>query len=112
MKLVCAVIKPHRLEPVKKALERIGVRGLTVSEVQGFGRQHGHSETYRGTEYTVSFNPKTRLEILVTDDVVDTVVDTIVTEARTDSIGDGKLWVLDVGRAVRIRTGEEGDDAL
>lgn len=112
MKLVCAVIKPHRIDAVKKALDRVGVRGLTVSEVQGYGRQQGHSETYRGTEYTVSFNPKTRLEVLVADDHVDTVVDAIVTEARTDSIGDGKLWVLDVGRVVRIRTGEEGPDAL
>ena len=112
MKLVTAVIKPFKLDDVKDALSAIGVQGMTVSEVQGFGRQGGHSETYRGTEYKVLFTPKTRVEVVVADDQADGVVERIVTAARTEKIGDGKVWVTDVGNLVRIRTGERGADAI
>ena len=112
MKLVTAVIKPFKLDDVKDALSAIGVQGMTVSEVQGFGRQGGHSETYRGTEYKVLFTPKTRVEVVVADDQADGVVERIVTAARTEKIGDGKVWVTDVGNVVRIRTGERGADAI
>lgn len=112
MKLVSAVIKPFKLEDVKAALADIGVTGMTVSEVQGFGRQGGHSETYRGTEYRVTFIPKTRIEILVDDSRADSVVAAIIASARTEKIGDGKVWVTAVETLARIRTGELGADAL
>ncbi len=112
MKLVTAVIKPFKLDDVKDALAAVGVQGMTVSEVQGFGRQGGHSETYRGTEYKVLFTPKTRVEIVLDEGDVDKAVDAIVGAARTEKIGDGKVWVTDVGSLVRIRTGEQGADAV
>jgi nitrogen regulatory protein P-II 1 len=112
MQLVTAVIKPFKLDDVKDALAELGVQGMTVGEVQGFGRQGGHSETYRGTEYKVLFTPKTRVEVVVDDGQADAVVDAIVTSARTEKIGDGKVWVTDVGTLVRIRTGERGGDAV
>ena len=112
MQLITAVIKPFKLDDVKDALAELGVQGMTVSEVQGFGRQGGHSETYRGTEYKVLFTPKTRVEVVVEDSQVDAMVATIVTAARTEKIGDGKVWVTDVGSLVRIRTGERGADAV
>ena len=111
MQLITAVIKPFKLDDVRDALGAIGVQGMTVTEVQGFGRQGGHTETYRGTEYTVTFTPKTRLELVVDDGLVDQVVETLVQAARTDKIGDGKVWVAPVSRLVRIRTGEQGPDA-
>jgi nitrogen regulatory protein P-II 1 len=110
MQLVTAVIKPHVVDGVKDALKAIGVQGMTVAEVKGFGRQGGHTETYRGTEYTVDFVPKVMVEV-VTDDP-DLVVDAISKAASTGKIGDGKIWVTDVARLVRIRTGEEGQDAI
>jgi nitrogen regulatory protein P-II 1 len=112
MKLVTAVIKPFKLEDVKTALAEVGVQGMTVSEVQGFGRQGGHSETYRGTEYRVTFTPKTRIEVLVDDAGTEAAVDAIITAARTDKIGDGKVWVTSVETAARIRTGERDGDAV
>ncbi len=112
MKLVTAVIKPFKLEDVKSAIADVGVQGMTVSEVQGFGRQGGHSETYRGTEYRVTFTPKTRIEILVDDDVVDAVIEAVISSARTEKIGDGKVWVTPVETVARIRTGERGSDAV
>ncbi len=112
MKLVTAVIKPHKLDEVKAALEAFGVQGLTVSEASGYGRQRGHTEVYRGAEYTVDFVPKVRVEVLVDDDDVERVTDAIVTAARTEKIGDGKLWVVPVDTVIRIRTGEMGPDAL
>lgn len=112
MKLVTAVIKPFKLEDVKSAIADVGVQGMTVSEVQGFGRQGGHSETYRGTEYRVTFTPKTRIEVLVDDDVVDAVIDAVISSARTEKIGDGKVWVTSVEAVARIRTGERGSDAV
>ncbi len=112
MKLVTAVIKPFKLEDVKSALSDVGLQGMTVSEVQGFGRQGGHSETYRGTEYRVTFTPKTRIEVLVNDEVADTVVETIIESARTEKIGDGKVWVIPVETLARIRTGERDSDAV
>jgi nitrogen regulatory protein P-II 1 len=112
MKLVVAVIKPFKLDEVKEALKSIGVQGLTLTEVQGFGRQGGHTETYRGAEYQIDLVPKVRLEILVDDARTADVVDTVVATARTGKIGDGKVWVIDVDEVVRIRTGERGGDAL
>ena len=112
MKLITAVVKPFRLDEVKDALKAAGVAGITVSEVQGFGRQAGHTEVYRGTEYQVDFVPKVSLSIVVDDGEVDRVVDAISQAARTGKIGDGKVWVTDVDRLVRIRTGEQGPDAL
>ena len=112
MKLVTAVIKPFKLDDVKAALEVLGVQGLTVSEVQGFGRQRGHTEVYRGAEYSVDFVPKVRVEVVVDDSAVDKVVDVIVQAARTGKIGDGKVWVSPVDTVVRVRTGERGADAL
>ena len=112
MKLVTAVVKPFRLDEVKVALGEIGVHAMTVSEVQGFGRQGGHSETYRGTEYQVTFTPKTKVEVVVADEVADATVDAIVEAAATGKIGDGKVWVTHVDHVVRIRTGEAGPDAL
>ena len=112
MKVVVAVIKPFKLDEVKEALEGLGIQGMTVSDVRGFGRQKGHTEVYRGAEYQVDFVPKTRLEIAVDDDQVDGVVKAIVTTARTDAIGDGKVWVVPAEQIIRIRTGEKGADAL
>ena len=112
MKLVCAVIKPFKLDDVKDALKAAGVTGMTVTEVRGFGRQGGHTETYRGAEYQIDFVPKVLLEVVVDDGRADGVVDTIAGAAATGKIGDGKIWVLDVARVVRIRTGEEGADAV
>ena len=112
MKLITAVIKPFKLDEVKEALKGAGVNGITVSEVQGFGRQAGHTETYRGAEYTVEFVPKIKLEIVTDDDLVDRVSDALVAAARTDKIGDGKIWVTDVDQVLRIRTGELGHDAV
>jgi len=112
MKIVIAVIKPFKLEDVKDALEGVGIQGMTVSDARGFGRQKGHTEVYRGAEYQVDFVPKTRIEVAIDDDQVDAVVKAIVTGARTDSIGDGKVWVTDAEQVIRIRTGEKGADAL
>ncbi len=112
MKLVTAVIKPFKLDDVKDALAAAGIQGMTVSEVQGFGRQGGHSETYRGTEYRVLFTPKTRIEVLVDDAQVEAAVDAVISGARTDKIGDGKVWVTPVESVARIRTGEYGSDAI
>ncbi len=112
MKLITAVVKPFKLDDVKDALKAAGITGMTVSEVRGFGRQGGHTETYRGAEYQIDFVPKVSIELVVDDGVVDTVVDTIATAAATGKIGDGKIWVIDVERLTRIRTGEEGPDAI
>jgi nitrogen regulatory protein P-II 1 len=112
MKLVTAIVKPHRLDEVKDALREIGVNGLTTTDVEGFGRQRGHTEVYRGAEYQVDFVPKVRVEVVVDDADAQGVVDAIVKAARTGKIGDGKLWVSDVDRLIRIRTGEMGPDAL
>ena len=112
MKLIVAVIKPFKLDEVKDALTEAGIHGLTVSEVQGFGRQKGHTEVYRGAEYQVDFIPKVRIEVVVDDDRVADATETIADTARTGTIGDGKLWVLPVDEVVRIRTGERGPDAL
>ncbi len=112
MKLVTAIVKPFTLEDVKSALEQIGVLGMTVSEVQGFGRQKGHTEVYRGAEYSVDFVPKVRVEVLADDTQADKVVDAVVEAARTGKIGDGKVWTTPVGTVVRVRTGERGSDAL
>jgi nitrogen regulatory protein P-II 1 len=112
MKLITAVIKPHKWEEVREALETFGVTGMTVSEVSGYGRQKGHTEVYRGAEYSVDFVPKVRVEVVVDDSAVDKVVDVIVQAARTGKIGDGKVWVSPVDTVVRVRTGERGSDAL
>jgi nitrogen regulatory protein PII len=112
MKLITAIIKPFKLDDVKDALKAAGITGITVEEVRGFGRQGGHTETYRGSEYKIDFVPKVSLSIVVEDDAVDSVVDTIVAAAATGKIGDGKIWVSPVERLVRIRTGEEGSDAI
>lgn len=112
MKLVTAIIKPHQLDDIKEALESYGIQGMTVSEASGFGRQRGHSEVYRGAEYTVDFVPKTRLEILVDDDDASSVVDVIIKAANTGRIGDGKVWVVPVEDIARVRTGERGPSAI
>lgn len=112
MKLVTAIVKPFTLEDVKAALEQIGVLGMTVSEVQGFGRQKGHTEVYRGAEYSVDFVPKIRVEVVVDDAQLDKTIDVLVEAARTGKIGDGKVWVTPVETVVRVRTGERGLDAL
>ena len=112
MKLVTAIVKPFKVEDVKSALETLGVLGLTISEVRGYGRQKGHTEVYRGAEYTVDLVPKVRIEVLVDDLDADKVVDTVVDAARTGKIGDGKVWVTSVDALVRVRTGERGADAL
>ncbi len=112
MKLVVAVVKPHKLDEVKEALRDIGVSGLTTTDVEGFGRQRGHTEVYRGAEYQVDFVPKVKVEILVADDQTQGVVDAITKAARTGKIGDGKIWVMPAEQIVRIRTGEMGPDAL
>lgn len=112
MMLVTAVVKPFKLDEVKAALEAAGVTGMTITEVQGFGRQRGHTEVYRGAEYQVAFTPKIKVEILVDDALVAEVVDSIAKAARTEKIGDGKVWVTSVDSVVRIRTGETGADAI
>jgi len=112
VQLVTAIVKPFKLDEVKDALKGAGVQGMTASEVQGFGRQAGHTEVYRGAEYSIDFVPKSKLEILCDDDGVDAIVDLIVDIARTGKIGDGKIWVVPVERVVRIRTGERNGDAL
>jgi nitrogen regulatory protein P-II 1 len=112
MKLVTAVIKPHQLDAVKEALHAMGVSGMTVSEVQGYGRQKGHTEVYRGAEYTVEFLPKIRVDVLIDEIDVEKVVDAVVNASRTGKIGDGKVWVTTVDEVVRVRTGERGLDAL
>jgi nitrogen regulatory protein P-II 1 len=112
MKLIVAVIKPFKLDDVKEALRAKGVQGMTLTEAQGFGRQRGHTEVYRGAEYEVDFVPKLRIEVLVDDGQVDEVVDAIVSSASTGKIGDGKVWVIPVEAVVRVRTGERGPDAL
>lgn len=112
MKLITAIVKPFTLDDVKTSLEDAGVLGMTVSEIQGYGRQKGHTEVYRGAEYSVDFVPKVRIEVVVDDSIVDKVVDSIVRAARTSKIGDGKVWVSPVDTIVRVRTGERGHDAL
>jgi nitrogen regulatory protein P-II 1 len=112
MKLVTAIVKPHRLDEVKEALRDAGIEGLTTADVEGFGRQRGHSEVYRGAEYQVDFVPKVRVEVLCTDDDAQGVVDAIVKAARTGKIGDGKIWITEAERVIRIRTGEMGPDAV
>ena len=112
MKLITAIVKPFKLDDVKDALKAVGVAGVTVTEVRGFGRQGGHTETYRGAEYKIDFVPKVELTVVVDDGTVDAVVDAIAGSASTGKIGDGKIWVTSVDRLVRIRTGEEGADAL
>ncbi len=112
MKLITAIVKPFKLDDVKDALKAAGVNGITVTEARGFGRQGGHVETYRGAEYKVDLVPKVRLDILVDTSVVDHIVDVLVKAAGTGKIGDGKVWVTDVSRVVRIRTGEEGTSAI
>ncbi|MFF8774693.1 P-II family nitrogen regulator [Kitasatospora sp. NPDC015120] len=112
MKLITAVIKPYRLDEVKAALQSFGVHGLTVSEASGYGRQRGHTEVYRGAEYTVDLVPKVRVEVLVEDEDAEPLIDVLVNAARTGKIGDGKVWAVPVETAVRVRTGERGPDAL
>jgi len=112
MKIIMAIIKPFKLEEVRDALTSIGVHGLTVTEVKGYGRQKGHTEIYRGAEYAVSFLPKLKIEVAVNSDIADRVVEAIVLTARTGQIGDGKIFVMDIDSAVRIRTGEKDKDAL
>jgi len=112
MKLVTAIIQPHRIEGVREALTEIGINGLTVTEVRGYGRQKGHTEIYRGAEYTISFTPKLKIEVALADDRVDDAISAITKAARTGKIGDGKIFVLDLLAAQRVRTGETGDDAL
>ncbi|GAA3225665.1 MULTISPECIES: P-II family nitrogen regulator [Pseudonocardia] len=112
MKLVTAIVKPFVLEDVKGALEQIGVLGMTVSEVQGYGRQKGHTEVYRGAEYSVDFVPKVRVEVVADDALAEKVVDAVVEAARTGKIGDGKVWVTPVESVIRVRTGERGTDAI
>lgn len=112
MKLIIATIKPFKLEEVREALTEAGVRGLMVTEIKGFGAQSGHTEIYRGAEYVVNFVPKVKLELVVADSVADQMVEVIAKTAQTGKIGDGKIFVLDVEQAVRVRTGETGDDAI
>ena len=112
MKYIIAIIKPFRLDEVRAALTELGVQGMTVSDVRGFGRQKGHTEIYRGAEYQIDFLPKTTIEVAVSDALAERVVETIERAARTDKIGDGKIFVLDLASATRIRTGEAGDEAL
>ena len=112
MKLIVGIVKPFKLDDVKEAIKELGVQGLTVSDVQGFGRQRGHTEVYRGAEYTIDFIPKVRVEVLVDDGDVDRVTQRLVEAARTGKIGDGRVWVIPVEAVVRIRTGESGPDAI
>ena len=112
MKKIEAIIKPFKLDEVKEALQDIGVQGLSVLEVKGFGRQKGHTELYRGAEYVVDFLPKVKIEVVLADDMLDSAIESICTAAKTDKIGDGKIFVSTVEQAIRIRTGETGDDAI
>ena len=112
MKLISTIIKPFKLEEVKEALSEIGIEGMTVTEVKGFGRQKGHTEIYRGSEYTVDFLPKVKIEVAVASDIADKAVETIVTAAKTGKIGDGKIFVIPIEEAVRIRTDERGEGAI
>ncbi|MFE7464349.1 P-II family nitrogen regulator [Streptomyces sp. NPDC057499] len=112
MKLITAVVKPHRLDEIKEALQAFGVQGLTVTEASGYGRQRGHTEVYRGAEYTVDLVPKIRIEVLAEDADAEQLIDVVVRAARTGKIGDGKVWSVQVDTAVRVRTGERGPDAL
>ena len=112
MKLVSAIIKPFKLEEVRSALDSIGVSGMTISEVKGFGRQKGHTELYRGAEYVIDFLPKIKIEIAVTDDILDKVIDAITSAASSGKIGDGKIFVSHLEQAIRIRTGEKGEEAI
>ena len=112
MKKIEAIIKPFKLDEVKEALQDVGVQGLSVIEVKGFGRQKGHTELYRGAEYVVDFLPKVKIEVVLDDDQVDAAIEAIVAAAKTDKIGDGKIFVLDIGQAMRVRTGDLNDDAL
>jgi nitrogen regulatory protein P-II 1 len=112
MKKIEAIIKPFKLDEVKEALQEIGIQGLSVTEVKGFGRQKGHTELYRGAEYVVDFLPKVKIEVVLSDDMVDAAIEAIIAAAKTDKIGDGKIFVSDISQAIRIRTGESGDDAI
>jgi nitrogen regulatory protein P-II 1 len=112
MKKIEAIIKPFKLDEVKEALQEIGIQGLSVTEVKGFGRQKGHTELYRGAEYVVDFLPKVKIEVVLADDMVDAAIDAIIEAAKTDKIGDGKIFVSDIEQAIRIRTRESGEDAL
>jgi nitrogen regulatory protein P-II 2 len=112
MKLVTAIIKPFRLDDVRNALAEVGVNGMTVTEVKGFGRQRGHTELYRGAEYVVDFLPKSKVEVAVADDLVERVIEAITNAARTGKVGDGKIFVTDLSQVIRIRTGESGDTAI
>lgn len=112
MKLVTAIIQPHRLDTVREALTALGINGMTVTEVRGYGRQKGHTEIYRGAEYTISFTPKLKVEVALGDDRVDEVIGAITSAARTGKIGDGKIFVVELDAALRVRTGETGDSAL
>ncbi|MGP1356613.1 P-II family nitrogen regulator [Roseicyclus sp.] len=112
MKKIEAIIKPFKLDEVKEALQEIGIQGLSVTEVKGFGRQKGHTELYRGAEYVVDFLPKVKIEVVLSDDMVDAAIEAIIAAAKTDKIGDGKIFVSDVSQAIRIRTGESGEEAL
>jgi nitrogen regulatory protein P-II 1 len=112
MKKIEAIIKPFKLDEVKEALQEIGVQGLSVTEVKGFGRQKGHTELYRGAEYVVDFLPKVKIEVVLGEDQVDAAIETIINAAKTDKIGDGKIFISDISQSIRIRTGETGEDAL
>src|SRR5712692_8693545 len=112
MKLVTAIIRPHKLDEVREALSAVGVQGITTTEVKGFGRQKGHTELYRGAEYEVNFLPKVKIEAAIQDDLLDRVIEAIEKSAKTDKVGDGKIFVFDLGQAIRIRTGETGAAAL
>jgi len=112
MKMVTAIIKPFKLDDVRDALAEIGIKGMTVTEVKGFGRQKGHTELYRGAEYVVDFLPKVKVEVAVDEDILDQVIDAIIKAARTDKIGDGKIFVVELDQVMRIRTGESGKEAL
>ena len=112
MKLITAVIKPFRLDDVRNALAEVGVQGMTVTEVKGFGRQRGHTELYRGAEYVVDFLPKVKVEVALTDDLAERAIEAIIESAKTGKVGDGKIFVTDLGQAYRIRTGETGDAAI
>ena len=112
MKKIEAIIKPFKLDEVKESLTKLGIKGMTISEVRGFGRQRGHTELYRGAEYVVDFLPKTKIEIIVTDDMVQKVVDVIMEAAKTGRIGDGKVFITPIEDVIRIRTGEKGEDAI
>ena len=112
MKKIEAIIKPFKLDEVKEALQQIGIQGLSVTEIKGFGRQKGHTELYRGAEYVVDFLPKVKIEVVLSDDMVDGAIEAIIDAAKTDKIGDGKIFVSTIEQAIRIRTGESGEDAL